>query len=177
MPADVPAAASLRVWDPVVRLFHWSLVASFGTAFLIDDDGQVHETAGYVVLGLLAVRLVWGLIGTRHARFADFVRGPGSVVAYLRDLAAGRAERYLGHNPAGGAMILLLILAVGTTALTGWLSTTDQFWGVEWLEELHEVAAYLSVGLIALHVLGVVASSWLHQENLVRAMITGRKRA
>ncbi len=161
----------------MVRLFHWSLVASFGTAFLIVEDGQVHETAGYVVLGLLAVRLVWGLIGTRHARFADFVRGPGAVLAYLRDLPAGRARRYLGHNPAGGAMILLLILAVGATAGTGWLSTTDRFWGVGWLEELHEVAAYLSVGLIALHVLGVVASSWLHQENLVRAMITGRKRA
>ncbi|MEK0085094.1 cytochrome b/b6 domain-containing protein [Benzoatithermus flavus] len=172
-----PAAAEVRVWDPLVRLFHWSLVAAFFTAFLAEEGETLHDMAGYVVLGLIGFRLVWGFVGPKHARFADFVPTPQRLVAYLAGLVRGRPERYLGHNPAGGVMILLLLAAVLVTAGSGWLMTTDRFWGVDWVEELHEVAAYATLALIGVHIAGVVVSSLLHRENLVRAMITGRKPA
>ena len=169
--------ATIRVWDPLVRLFHWSLVSSYLIAWLTADEwDQAHELAGYVVLGLLGFRIIWGLVGTRHARFSDFVRPPRVVLGYLRDMMRGRARRYIGHNPAGGAMIVALILAVGATSITGWMMTLDRFWGYEWVEELHEAAANLSLLLVGGHILGVVVSSWAHGENLVKAMITGRKR-
>jgi len=181
----------VRVWDPLVRSFHWLLVAGFATAFIVEDDLLgVHVWAGYLVLALIGVRLVWGLIGTRHARFSDFVRGPGAVLAYLRDLARSRAPRYLGHNPAGGAMIVLLLISIAVTGISGLavygaeefagpLATVmrglPHFWG-DVLEETHEVFAYLTLALILIHVLGVLASSLLHRENLIGGMISGYKR-
>lgn len=100
--ADSPER--IRVWDPLVRIFHWALVGGFATAFIVEDGLLgVHVWAGYLVLSLIAVRLIWGLIGTRHARFSDFVRKPSDVLAYVRDALRLRAPRYLGHNPAGGA--------------------------------------------------------------------------
>jgi cytochrome b len=176
-PAGGAGAAEVRVWDPLVRLFHWSLVAAFATAFLAEEGETLHNVAGYVVLGLIGFRLIWGFVGPRHARFADFVPTRRQLVAYLASLARSRPERHLGHNPAGGVMILLLLAVVLTTAGSGWLMTTDRFWGVGWVEELHETAAYAALALVGVHVLGVVASSFLHRENLVRAMITGRKPA
>lgn len=167
----------VRVWDPLVRVFHWSLVAAFAFAFLTAEewDGG-HEAAGYVVAGLIGFRLLWGIVGTRHARFGDFLYRPATVVAFLRDSIRLRAARFLGHNPAGGAMVIALLLMLGVITGTGHLMTTDAFWGVKWVEELHELAANLTLGLIALHVLGVLVASFEHGENLVRAMITGRKR-
>ncbi|MFO1047799.1 MAG: cytochrome b/b6 domain-containing protein [Geminicoccaceae bacterium] len=169
------ATPMVRVWDPVVRLFHWSLVAAFATAFLAEEGGRLHDMAGYVVLGLIGVRLVWGLIGPLHARFASFVPAPAQLAAYLRELAQGRPRRFLGHNPAGGAMIVLLLASVLTAAGSGWLMTTDRFWGVEWVESLHEGSAWLALVLVGVHVTGVLVSSVMHRENLVRAMITGNK--
>ncbi|SOD95446.1 cytochrome b/b6 domain-containing protein [Caenispirillum bisanense] len=169
------AADTLRVWDPLVRLFHWSLVATMATAYLADDQAAIHNAAGYVALALIGFRLLWGFVGGRHARFSDFVRGPGAVLAYVRSLASGHPERHIGHNPAGGAMILLLLAAVFVTAGSGALMVTDRFWGVGWIETLHEGAADAVLGLVVVHLLGVVVSSLLHRENLVRAMITGRK--
>ena len=168
-------APTVRVWDPVVRLFHWTLVAAFATAFLAEEGGRLHDAAGYAVLGLIGLRLIWGLVGPAHARFAEFVPTPARLVGYLRRLARGRPERYLGHNPAGGAMIVLLLAAVLCAAGSGWLMTTDRFWGVRWVEEVHETSAWLALALVAVHVLGVAVSSLLHRENLVRAMITGTK--
>lgn len=181
----------IRVWDPLVRVFHWSLVAGFATAFIVEDDLLgVHVWAGYLVLALVAVRLVWGLIGTRHARFSDFVRGPGAVLAYLRDVVRLRAPRYLGHNPAGGAMILLLLIGLAATGISGlalygaeefagpladMMRGLPSFWG-DVLEETHEVLANLTLGLILIHVAGVLVSSLLHHENLIGAMISGYKR-
>lgn len=174
--APVSESPIIRVWDPLVRVFHWSLVASFTTAYLVEDPPFIHENAGYIALGLLAFRIVWGFFGSTHARFKDFVKSPAVVKAYLRSVLEDRSERHLGHNPAGGAMILMLILSVGLTAGSGWLSVTDRFWGVNWLEDVHEFSAHLSVILIFIHVSGVVLASWTHRENLVRAMITGNKR-
>lgn len=168
----------VQVWDGFVRLFHWSLVALIAGTWLTADGAKtLHERMGYVIVALIAARLVWGVIGSRHARFTDFVRGPRAVLAYLRDLRHGRERRYLGHNPAGGAMIVALLACVAGTALTGWLQTTDAFWGSTAMEETHEVLATLILVLAALHVAGVLVESLRHRENLVRAMLTGTKRA
>ena len=117
------------------------------------------------------------MVGTRYARFSQFVRSPLAVAAYVRDIVTGREARYLGHNPAGGLMILALIATMATVSVTGWMQTTDAYWGVEWVEELHEAVASLMLGLVGLHVLGVMVASLRHRENLIRAMLTGRKRS
>ncbi len=110
----------IKVWDPLVRLFHWSLVVAFTVAYLSEDDWQnLHVWAGYTVAGLVAFRLVWGFIGTEHARFRDFVYSPSTVFGYLKDLIAHRARRYLGHSPAGGAMAVVLLISLAATTLSG----------------------------------------------------------
>jgi cytochrome b len=168
--------ATVKVWDLFVRVFHWSLVGLFVTAYATGDEiEKVHIAAGYAIAGLLALRVVWGFVGPRHARFSTFVRPPGEVFAYLRDVALFRAPRHLGHNPAGGVMILALIIMLTGTCLTGYMMTTDAFWGAKWVEEVHRVLANVTVGLILLHVLGVLVASFQHGENLVKAMVTGRK--
>ena len=132
----------------------------------------VHEQAGYFLLGLIGLRVFWGFIGTRHARFGDFVRGRGETLAYLRGLGTGRPAHYLGHNPAGGWMVVMLLSALFGAAVSGMLMQGDEgLW-----EEIHEGLAGLTLLMVAVHVGGVVVSSLLHRENLVRAMITGRKK-
>jgi len=169
---------TVRVWDPLVRTLHWSLVALFAFAFVTADEwDSAHETAGYVISALVVVRIIWGLFGSRHARFSDFVRGPSTVARFLTDSVSLKAKRHLGHNPAGGAMILALLLSIGVIAITGFMMTTDTFWGVEWVEDAHELVVYCTLGLIALHVGGVIFASFNQNENLVKSMLTGRKRA
>ncbi|MBQ0959980.1 cytochrome b/b6 domain-containing protein [Ideonella sp. 4Y11] len=166
----------VRVWDVPVRVFHWLLVLSFAGAWLSAESERwrlLHVTLGYTVAGLVAFRLVWGLVGTTPARFASFVRGPAAVLAYLKGLLAGRAPHTTGHNPAGAlAIIGLLGLAALTTAL-GWATYNDL--GGEFAEEGHELAANLMLLLVGVHLLGVLVGSLAHRENLVRAMFTGRK--
>lgn len=170
-------AATVKVWDPLVRVFHWSLVALFATAFVTGDEIEaVHVAAGTGIVGLLAVRIAWGFVGTRHARFSDFVASPRTVLGYLKDMLLLRARRHLGHNPAGGAMIVALIVLIGATAATGIMMTTDAFWGAEWVEDVHEACAHLTFVLVGLHVAGVIVASLAHGENLAKAMVTGRKR-
>lgn len=178
---------TVTVWDPLVRIFHWSLVAFFFIAYLTEDDLlTVHVYAGYAVAGLVAFRLLWGIIGTRHARFTDFVTGPGAVKRYLGRLFTGRAPHYLGHNPAGAAMIIALLLSLILTTFTGAVLIAGDghgplagtfFAGLsgDSFEEMHEFFANFTLFLVGLHVLGVVVSSFLHRENLVRAMVTGRR--
>lgn len=165
----------VRVWDPFVRLFHWTLVLLFALTFATGDEiEQLHEILGYAIIALLALRIVWGFVGSPHARFRDFIFSPAAILAYARDDLAGRARRYLGHNPLGGAMVLLLLLGLLVTAGSGWLLTTSA--EAHWLEEVHEAAANGMLLLIALHVAGVAWSSLRHGENLVSAMLTGLKR-
>ncbi|MCP4896571.1 MAG: cytochrome b [bacterium] len=182
----------VRVWDPLVRLLHWSLAASFATAFLTEDDLlALHVWAGYGVLGLIFVRLLWGFVGPRHARWSDFVKEPGEVITYLKDAVRFRAARYLGHNPAGGAMAVALIVSLTATCLTGLavygaqelsgpmaplLSGLSENWAHA-LEDIHEFLANLTLLLVFLHLAGVALASLQHHENLVRAMITGIKRS
>lgn len=171
-------SATVRAWDPFVRIFHWTLVALFVIALATGDEiERVHIAAGYGIATLLGFRLVWGVIGPRNARFASFVRSPREVFAYIREVGSLRAPRYLGHNPAGGAMIVALLAALMGTAVTGYMMTTDAYWGAKWVEKLHEALAYGTLALAGLHVLGVAISSFLHRENLVKAMWTGRKRS
>lgn len=184
--ADTP---NVVVWDPLVRIFHWSLATFFFVAYLTEDELQTtHVYAGYAVALLVLFRIVWGFLGPRHARFRDFVTGPRSVARYLGQMATGRAPRHLGHNPAGAAMIVALIVALSLTAGSGMLlyggdglgplgGIVSRGFSGEWLEEAHEFFANATLALVLLHVAGVVASSLAHRENLVRAMITGRKSA
>lgn len=173
----VTPPATVKVWDPFVRVFHWSLATLFLVAYLTGDEiEQAHIAAGYTIAGLVAVRIAWGFVGPAHARFSNFVYSPRAILAYLRDIALLRAPRYLGHNPAGGAMIIALLVMLIGTSITGYMMTTNAYWGVKGVEEVHEVFANLTVGLIVFHVLGVLVASFEHRENLVRAMITGRKR-
>jgi cytochrome b len=170
--------AEVKVWDPLLRIFHWSLVIAFVAAWATGDEvRRVHLIAGYGVIGLLVVRIAWGFVGTKHARFANFVRGPGAIAGYLRDTAQLRSTRYLGHNPAGGGMIVALLIMLSIIAATGFMLTTHAFWGVAWVQEAHETAVSLTLGLVALHILGVIVASFVHGDNLIRAMFTGRKRA
>jgi cytochrome b len=170
--------ATIKVWDPFIRAFHWSVVALFATAYVTGDEIQrVHEAAGYTIAGLLVARVLWGFVGPRHARFSDFVRSPHDVLGYLRDIVLFRARRYIGHNPAGGVMVVALIGMLGATAVTGYLMTTDAYWGSEAMEDVHGALANLTLAMAIVHVVGVLVASFEHRENLVKAMLTGRKRA
>jgi cytochrome b len=169
--------ATARVWDPVVRVFHWSLVLSFVIAWLTTHSFEaLHHWAGYAAAALVAVRLLWGGVGTPYARFSQFVHHPVTVLRYLQDMLNGRERRYLGHNPAGGAMIVALLIAMAATAFTGWMMTTDAYFGVKWVGELHEFVAHGLLLLVLVHIGGVIFASYRHRENLVAAMITGQKR-
>lgn len=178
-PADKATGDSsgrVLVWDAPVRLFHWLIVLCFAGAYLTSESERwrlLHVTLGYTMGGLVVFRVLWGLIGTRYARFSSFVKGFKAAIQYLGALVRGRPEHYVGHNPAGAlAIVALLALALLVTA-AGWATYNDL--GGEWLEELHEGAANVMLAIIGVHVLAVVLSSRLHGENLVHAMITGRK--
>lgn len=168
-----PASATFTVWDLPLRLFHWALVAAIAIAFLSSDDDSAlagwHIVAGWVVAVLIVFRLVWGFVGGEYARFTSFIR-PLHVVSHLRGLASGRAERAVGHNPAGGMAVLLMIGGIAAVVATGWIALK----GGE--EDLHEVIAWSLLGLVGVHVSAVIATSILSRENLVRAMVTGQKK-
>ena len=172
MPAGVP------VWDPVLRLLHWLLAALVVASWYTRHGfGAVHEWLGYAAAATLLVRLVWGLVGPRHARFTDFVRSPADTRAYLGEALAGVSRRYIGHNPLGGWMSLALWLTVSLVCASGWLYTTDRFWGLEWVENLHDALTWLLIVLVSLHLAGVLWSSLRHRENLAASMLHGHKRA
>lgn len=171
------APATVKVWDPLVRLFHWSLAACILGAFLVEEGDTAHQLLGYTALVLVAVRLLWGFVGPRHARFRDFVRGPRAVGTYVRERIAGTSRRRLGHNPAAAVMILTLLAGVTAVGMTGWMQTWHAFWGAEWLEELHEALAWGLLAFIGVHVLAAVVESVHYRENLIAAMVHGRKRA
>ena len=204
----------IRVWDPLVRVFHWGLVLAFTVAYLSgDEESSLHIYSGYVVLGLIAFRVLWGVVGTRYARFSNFVYSPGTVIQYLKDLAAKKPKHYMGHNPAAGWMVITLLLSLFVVTVSGlkvyaieeglgplageppalsFISSAyadddenehgkngnghgedeeaEEFW-----EEIHEVSSNFMLLLIFLHITGVIVSGRLHNEHLVKAMLTGKK--
>lgn len=205
---------SVLVWDILVRIFHWSLVGSFAVAYITaEQEGVWHIYAGYTVLGLITFRLVWGFIGTPYARFRQFLYAPKTLVEYLRSLREPQPKHYLGHNPAGGWMIIALLLCLFVISFSGLKlyaieegkgplagnpsmpiitaaqadddeyddddekhddekHAQEEFW-----EDIHEFVSHFTLFLIFLHITGVVVASRLHGENLVKAMITGKKSA
>ena len=205
----------VRVWDILVRLFHWSLVVTFFISYFTgDEENLLHIYTGYAVLGLIFFRLLWGVVGSKHARFSDFLYSPAKVIEYLKGLISGKPQHYVGHNPAAGWMVIALLISLFVSTISGLkvyaveegkgplagvttefslISTAnadddddekeygekrdgekegDEFW-----EELHEVSSNFILLLIFLHVAGVIVASKLHKENLVKAMITGKKNA
>ena len=169
---------AVKVWDPIVRVAHWLLVAAITLAWLTRRGwGSWHEWIGYAALGLVVVRVTWGFFGSTAARFTDFVRSPVVTAAYARAMWARCEPRFVGHNPLGGWMIIALLFNVAAVGVTGWLYTTDRFWGVEWVETLHAKLAEALLWLGGLHVVGVLLASYRHRENLIAAMVHGRKRA
>lgn len=182
--ADVRAAAPQRmpVWDRCVRALHWLLVISMLAAVTSAHWPPerhfelLHYGAGYLTGAIVLVRVAWGFVGTRHARFSQFVRAPRSTWHYAGMWSMGRAPRYVGHNPLGAWMVLALLATALALSLSGCLYTTDWLWGYEWLLDLHAGLAWLAVGLVTLHVAGVAMASLHHRENLVAAMVHGSKR-
>ena len=173
---ETPSGA-VKVWDPFIRWFHWLLAVLFASAWYsggIWDDP--HLVTGYGVAILVLARIVWGFAGSRYARFHDFVYGPRTILRYLADALRMRAPRYLGHNPAGGAMVVTLLATLVVLCTTGIMMTMDAFWGVQWVDDLHQTASDFSLILVGLHVAGVILASLEHHENLILAMITGWKR-
>lgn len=168
----------VKVWDPLLRVFHWGLVASFAVAWLSAEEwDDLHEYAGYAAAALIGFRLLWGLVGPKYARFRQFLRSPAAVSGYLGSMVRGKEARYLGHNPAGGLMVLALMLAMAGVAASGWMLTLDGFSDLDWVEETHEILANGMLVLVVIHIAGVLLAGFRHHENLVRAMFTGRKRA
>jgi len=179
------------VWDIVVRTFHWLLVIFFIVAYISEDHFlTIHSWAGYSIALLLAIRIIWGFIGTRHARFTDFIFPKKSIIQFLKDTFSLRAKRYLGHNPAGAVMVFALIFSISITICCGLilfgieegrgplatiLSGTSHLWG-EIFEALHEFFAHATLFLIATHVFGVLVESLINNENLTASMINGYKK-
>lgn len=167
----------LLVWDRPVRVLHWALALACTGAWL--TTGIVtgwHESLGLAALAIVAARIAWGFAGSRYARFSQFLRTPRATWAYAREAWRGAAPRYLGHNPLGGWMAIVLWACVAACGLSGWLYTTDSFWGEAWLDRLHEVLGWTLLALVPLHVAGVVHTGRKHGEMLVRAMLSGFKR-
>jgi cytochrome b len=166
------ATPSFAVWDLFVRTFHWSLATAFTVGWLTAESlPQLHQQTGYFIAFLLALRLVWGLIGSRYARFREFLAPPEHVLRYLRSLLSARPLHYVGHNPIGGWMVVAILGALAVTVATGWTLGS----GDGWLDEVHEAGAQLTLALVVIHIGGVLLASLLHKENLVAAMLTGRK--
>ncbi|SMC20980.1 Cytochrome b [Andreprevotia lacus DSM 23236] len=171
------STTTLRVWDPLVRSSHWLLALLVFNNFLNEEGHRLHRYSGYAAIALIVLRVLWGFVGTRHARFSDWFPTPARLLAYLRALRAGNAPRHLGHNPAGAVMMLALWLLVLALVCTGWLLTTDAWYGTEWLQDLHGGIAYTLLGAVAIHVGAAVLASRKHGENLIASMVHGRKRA
>ncbi|PIF90587.1 cytochrome b [Acidovorax sp. 62] len=174
-PSD-QAPSATRVWDPFVRIFHWSLVTCVVlNQFVLEDGKTAHEWVGYIASALVLARVVWGFVGSRHARFSDFFPTPGRLLRHVQALRQGQQLHYEGHNPLGALMMLALMALVLALGATGWLQTTDALFGEEWLMELHESLAQALLWAAGLHAVAAIAMGRLERVRLVRAMVTGVK--
>lgn len=176
-PTTPATPESVRVWDPVVRICHWSLVACvILNEFILEEGDSAHEWAGYIACGAVVIRFAWGFVGSTHARFADFFPTPQRLRLHWDALRRGIHPVYIGHNPLGAVMMLALMALVVSLGLTGWLQGTDAYFGEEWLQELHEVLANFLLAAAGLHAMAALLMSHFERVNLIGAMITGIKR-
>ena len=170
-------ANSIRVWDPFVRIAHWAVAAGcLANLSILRHADEPHEWVGYALTAIVLVRIVWGFLAPGHANFRDFAPSPSELLTYLRLLVVAREPRYLGHNPAGAVMMLTLMTLVIFCGVTGWMLGLDAFWGDSTVEALHEGGANAILVLAIIHVGGAIFASIRHRENLVKSMVTGRKR-
>jgi cytochrome b len=205
-PSKAAQPASVAVWDPAVRVSHWLLVALFAVVYVTaEEEGStnaIHVWGGYAIGAIVVLRILWGFVGPQYARFSSFVCGPAAALRYLVELVSGRARRYLGHSPAGGAMVIALLVFLAATVATGVVAYGERGQGPlaadgaavvsrakaeegsegkkekeSLVGEAHGALANITLGLVILHVLGVGLASYAHRENLVAAMVSGRKRA
>ena len=180
---------NIIVWDPLIRIFHWSLVTAVTICYFTQEQYyELHLLAGYSIAALVVIRIIWGFVSTGHARFSDFVRSPAIVMRHLKQLVQGKPPHYLGHNPAGGAMIIALLLAMIVLCVSGImldaaenrsgpLGDTKLFRYLTPIQNTHDMVTEITVVLVFIHILGVISQSVIGRENLVRAMITGKKRS
>ncbi len=176
MRASSPSCEAIPVWDRFIRLFHWTLVSCVVLDYTVLDDGNdLHQWLGYLAAALVVARVVWGFIGTPHARFSDFFPTFTRIRQHIEGMLSGSPERHDRHNPLGALMILALMIQVMAVCLSGWMQTLDAFWGEEWLQELHGHAANLLVALATLHALAAIVMGRLERTHLIRAMFTGVK--
>ena len=171
-------SASVRLWDPVVRLFHLSIAGVFVANYFFNEAGDAwHIWLGYYAMGWLLVRLVWGFVGPRSARWADFWPTPTRLIAHARSLIAGRPEHRLGHSPMGALVMLLMLLAMFSAGLSGWaMEEIDALWGADWPLQVHEFATDTLLVLVCLHIVAALFESFLVRDNLPLSMLTGRRR-
>jgi len=175
-PTRVFHAQRILVWDLPTRIFHWLLAASFLGVFLSAESERyrdIHVALGYTMLGLVGFRIIWGLVGTRYARFSSFPIAPRRVLAYLKSLTTRTPQYHIGHNPAGSLAIYALLALTAFAGVTGYAAYSDS--GGGWLAQLHEGAANAMLGLVVVHIGAVVVSSLIHRENLVASMVNGYK--
>ncbi|MCX8225409.1 MAG: cytochrome b/b6 domain-containing protein [Sulfitobacter sp.] len=171
------SARDVAVWDPLVRLIHWSLALMILlNGAIIDGESKLHEWVGYAALGLVGLRMIWAIIGPRHARFSAFPPSVPRAIRYARTVLSGDRTVHLSHNPLGALMVYNLWLAVIALGMTGYMMTTIRFFGLGWVEDMHELIFNWLVISVALHVAGVAFDTWRSGVNLVRAMVVGRKR-
>lgn len=174
-PSPAPAHQE-NVWDIVVRLFHWSLVICvLSNLFILEAHQDSHTWIGYTACGLIAIRMVWGFVGTRYARFSNFFPTPSRLRTYYTQIRSGDRTHFPGHNPLGALMMLTLMGLVIALGVSGYLMDTDEFWGEEWLENVHEWLANILLAAIIIHIVAALLMSRIEHVNLVRAMITGIK--
>jgi len=164
------------VWDRFVRTFHWTLVLCVLSNYFVMDDGKViHQWTGYLAFSLVVMRIIWGFIGTKHARFSDFLPTPFRVIQHVKALKSGTHDEHVGHNPLGALMMLSLIAIVLGLGLTGWMQTLDAYWGEEWLQDIHELLANCLITFAALHATAAIVMGRIERTRLIKAMFTGRK--
>jgi cytochrome b len=176
MSASPPSPRPVPVWDRFVRLFHWTLLSCVVIDYTVLDDGNaLHRWLGYLAAALVLARVVWGFIGTPHARFSDFFPTLTRIRRHVEGMLSGSSERHDGHNPLAALMILALMIQVLAVCLTGWMQTLDAFWGEQWLQELHEQAAHLLIALAGVHALAAIVMGRVERTHLIRAMFTGVK--
>jgi len=169
------SAATVRLWDPVVRLFHWSLAGAFLANYFFTEEGEDwHRWLGYYAVAWLAIRLVWGFVGTPAARWADFWPTPERLGAHLRALIAGQPYHRLGHSPLGALVMLLLMLGLGVTGFL--MEEVDYFWGADLPLEIHEFCANGLMAVVGLHIAAALFESYRLRENLPLSMVTGKRR-